>query len=84
MTSHLLSLHTCAVLQMPIHERKREKERKKEGGKENEGGKKEGKKEREREINQAVLYVFKFMVIVLLTSLGIIPNVQLPGAFEIQ
>ena len=62
----------------------KERERKKEGGKENEGGKKEGKKEREREINQAVLYVFKFMVIVLLTSLRIIPNVQLPGAFEIQ
>lgn len=51
MTSHLLSLHTCAVLQMPIHERKergRKKERRKEGGKEREGGKKEEERERNK------------------------------------
>ena len=67
-----------------MKERERKKERKKEGKRTREGRKKERRREREREINQAVLYVFKFMVIVLLTSLRIIPNVQLPGAFEIQ
>lgn len=47
-------MHTCAVLQMPIHERK-ERERKKEGRKEGKRGREGRKKEREREINQAAL-----------------------------
>lgn len=53
MTSHLLFVHTCAVLQMPVHEKK-DRERKKEGRREREGGREERRKEGEgeREINQ--------------------------------
>lgn len=56
MTSHLLFVRPCAVLQMPIHERK-ERERKKERRRERGGGREERRKEgeRERETNRVFL-----------------------------